>query len=303
MQIAEPKDFGQKNKGKAAFADGTAVPTKRARVSNTAEPDALRNNRQHRSITDFFNSVSPSGKSESGRPEASIDAREDDQSLDLTSSHTVLSSTKRGTQADKLQSDVATESAVAQNTTADDVDGAQPQKSEGVLVKALPTVMHADFIQPLPGALRQVLARAAMRRAAQQPTDGPVVQQPAEGPAAQQPADGPADKSRQSPASSAAKQRLHYSNGNLVHSRAEHDATENPDIAHVSAVFDLVDECSQPDTSTPSNTKQNKPSTIRTHTPSDTKPSCPVCGLSWPGSIDPAVMYQHVDVCLQQQLV
>ena len=60
MQIAEPEGYRKKGSAKqprAAFADGTDLPAKRPRTSNTDDPDAARSNRRTPAITDFFNNI------------------------------------------------------------------------------------------------------------------------------------------------------------------------------------------------------------------------------------------------------
>ena len=60
MQIAEPEGYRKKGSAKqtkTAFADGTALPAKRPRTSNMADPDAAHSNRRVPAITDFFNSI------------------------------------------------------------------------------------------------------------------------------------------------------------------------------------------------------------------------------------------------------
>lgn len=71
-------------------------------------------------------------------------------------------------------------------------------------------------------------------------------------------------------------------------------SAENADAAHVSAAIDLVSDSSQPDELDAVNSQQEHETSLQ---------SCPVCGLWWSKGTRPTTMYQHVNACLQQQLV
>ena len=268
LQIAEPKDYGKKNKAKSALADGTAVPPKRARVSNTAEPDAPRNSRQHRSITDFFNSISPNSKTEGLTSTVS--------SHDNTE---LVGDSPSGTPHGPLPVSYGVSSTdTAGEQTACDVDSSAPNDAKSKAEMHTPDgESDARKAQPSPATLRQVLARAAMQRA--------------EKPTAM--ASDTSSQSRLLGASNANEQAEHRSSESTKSEPTF--VSEPPDVAHVSAVIDLVDSPSQPDphpaatSGQPQATEENQ--------------CCPVCGLLWPKDTNPAVMYQHVDDCLQKQLL
>lgn len=133
--------------------------------------------------------------------------------------------------------------------------------------------------QRLPHSMRHVLAQAAMQRAAQQATTGPA-----------------GSAQRQMPDSNAIDQTASNSACSTAPEQA-HGAAQDSNVEHVSAVIDLVDDCSQPDMNASSNLNKEE------RTKGMHEQSCPVCGLSWPKITAPEVMYQHVDECLQQQLL
>ena len=268
LQIAEPKDYGKKNKAKSAFADGTAVPAKRARVSDTAEPDAARNSRQHRSITDFFNSISPSSKTDGlNSAVSSCDNTELVGNLPSKTPHGALPVRHDDSGAD-----------AAQKQTACNVDSSALHDTEGRSEKQIPdAASDAKQAHPSPESLRQVLAQAAMRRAMRQ--------LPRASPSTLQSQSGVLEASN---ANEQAEERTSES--------TESEPEDQPcDVAHVCAVIDLLDSPSQPETHAAAISEQQQAT--------EDKQCCPVCGLLWPKDTDPSVMYQHVDDCLQKQLL
>lgn len=272
LQIAEPKDYGKKIKAKAAFADGTTVPAKRARVSNTAEPDAPRNSRQHRSITDFFNSISPTRAPESSSTAPLAHPVHD---ADLNPScnaamHRVAAPST--TDADVFRKDEAGKQAASSTGPR-----AQAQHDAD---SSMQHTCASTGTQPSPQSLRQVLAHAALQRAAQQTA-----------------ADGGSGLHQLQ--GDITDETTLQSDADIALPGQANAASNDAEVVHTSAVIDLVDDASQPGSEVVAcnNVDQNR-------SPQQAnEPNCPVCGVSWPKDTLPDVMYQHVDRCLQHKLM
>lgn len=160
MQIAEPQGYRKKGSAKqprAAFADGTALPAKRPRTSNTDDPDAARSNRRTPAITDFFNNIpQATNKGMASDSQALLGA--EDKRQNEQDQQTQIEFGDSG----RLQSSAA-------NGTTDNVEiiaspeiyGSQSVAKQGDLRQS---AQRSKDAQPGAERKRQILADAAMRR-------------------------------------------------------------------------------------------------------------------------------------------
>lgn len=282
LQIAEPEGYGKKRsskQGKATFADGTALPAKRARSSNTADPDATRSNKRVPAITDFFNSISrePGDAHEVEQPHcvpandaiassdlADLDKRDGAVELSSVEARGRLASSRETAAADVRQP-------VLCNTT-DSLQGKQHTQHDG-----------SASGQPPLHSLRRIMADAAMRR------------QTAQGEGAQLGGlSHEADKAQcDAAACTAVDARPEEKADTSTDKHATACAPTDDNTASISAVIDLVDDDTMGNQGLgPSDLKQ------RALGP-ETKPlTCPVCGHTWSQQTTNSEMNEHIDTCL-----
>lgn len=287
MQIAEPEGFGKKRSskpGKAAFADGTALPAKRARSSNTADPDATRSNKHVPAITDFFNSISRElvDAHEAEQPHC-VPANEAMASSDLTDldRHDGAVEPSLGEARGRLASLRKTAAAdvsrpVLCNTT-DSLQGKQHTQHDG----------DASGQPPL-HSLRRIMADAAMRRQTVQGAGAQLAGLRHEAEKAQ----------RDAGACTAVSARPEERAGPGTDKHATACAPNDDITASNSAVIDLVDDDTMGSQGLgPSGLKQRALG-------QETKPlTCPVCGHTWCQQTTNSEMNEHIDTCLLKQLM
>ena len=321
-QIAEPEGYGKKGtskKSKSAFADGTALPAKRPRVSNVAEPDASRSNRRVPAITDFFNSIATPGNptdSEAnpakGLPANSRLVKSQGRAAEAASAEVDAGTANlhdlRDTQS--RVNDVEAETDRQQGAQASNAVPSQPrqaisgglpqpqQASRGVPSKLqhLPQdAQSADAHQQIRhqskanaktpserASRRDIMADAAMRRIAVQSQD-----------AGQSTASG--QDCNHLPVASAGTERVQLSvNDTCSDGSAKQDDLDEH-TAHVSAVIDLVDD--------ENDANEGLLQTCSGQTSSRVQSSCPICGHVWPEQTSNQEMNDHVDVCLLHQIL
>lgn len=286
MQIAEPEGYGKKGsakQAKAAFADGTALPAKRPRISNTADPDAARSNKRVPAITDFFNSL-PSDTKPANRasdirvvaasPDAQANAKLD-QHITAEPSGIPDAAESLSERVQAAQPEISDHRAkdLSVRQGADTQLGSKPSGPDGIG-------------EPSAERKRQIMADAAVHRLTTQ-------QQYAVEPTAQ----------LSLPSTSATHPEA-MQEGSSV--RAVHgDALEAADTAHVSAVIDLVhDDDNEPDMQQDSRKGRRGPTQ---NAVSDQQPSCPICGETWSLQTSSAQLNaqinEHMDICLGMQLL
>lgn len=160
MQIAEPEGYRKKGSAKqprAAFADGTALPAKRPRTSNTDDPDAARSNRRTPAITDFFNNI-PQATNKGVASDSQVLPGGEDKTQNEQDQQTETKSGSSG----PLRSSAA-------NGTADNVEtlaSAEIYESQSAARQGdlRQSVQHVKDAEPGAERKRQMMADAAMRR-------------------------------------------------------------------------------------------------------------------------------------------
>lgn len=290
-KIAEPERYSKKGgskQGKAAFADGSALPAKRARTSNTADPDAMRSNKRVPAITDFFNSISrepgTSGNTPSvqEQPRASAPSRSA-QALpksDLTDQD--RNDAAGGPDTANSQGPHASACANSKGTAGSDASRAdeseqQPSQHDG-------GAAGRGISQPPLDSLRRIMADAATRRLTAQAESGQLA------------------RSSHEIAGTQSNSQLLTQSSSDVKSDVRKDCYINQPVpacddnaAHVSAVIDLIDE------------KDTMSGPISLHQGcADQKanlPCCPICGHKWSEPTTNSKMNEHVDICLTMQLL
>ena len=307
LKIAEPEGYGRKGsnkQGKAAFADGTAVPAKRPRTSNTADPDAMRSSKRVPAITDFFNSItnstaaSSSTATEAGRDSvasAADRARVQQQSCDTAAAHPASGLESEAIDVGPCDpaSMPSADSSGAITTVPRFTGGLshqQPQSELGVV-----SSVDNKAGQPPVDSMRRIMADAALRRlAAQQGADDSCAQLIG-------------SSHRQEPTGATAIPDS--SAGNVTGMHAEdtvdvdtcvnaHDR-DAENTAPVSAVIDLIDDADESSGMHAEVGLQQVPSM-----PADSsQPSCPVCGHRWPKHTSYSDINEHMDACLKIQLL
>lgn len=295
LQIAEPEGYkkkGSTQQPKQAFANGTALPAKRPRTSNTADPDASRRNKSFPAITDFCSSTAlqatNSGRhvaSDTPGPESLVDAQIKRQVEQLEQS--------------KMESDI--------------LDTLQPPTTyPAILANAASQVEQASIVpsdqrhhskQPAKHAVvsaekkRQIMADAATRRLA------PQQHEPASVDAQHAAPEVPTGVSKPSllPA--------HMNNPSTTHKGSSQPATHagapggfdtktRSDLAHMSAIIDLIDDEDEPE---PKGAQLQSERSFHS-TLGYQEPCCPICGQTWSKQMSNAVINIHIDQCLRVQL-
>ena len=298
VQIAEPEGYGKKGsikQGRAAFADGTALPAKRPRSSNTADPDAMRSNKRVPAITDFFNNITKDKdmSNSSKAVECTHNSRvasgrgREPQSSDIAvtdvSSHSPVTSDPQGLHATSAATLHTNETGqVSKPTIA--ASGGPDRSYHGASSGA--TVSKPDM--PLPAdSMRRIMADAAMRRrdTAQ------------EGACHSQVDDDESCDVGHPPAQPSALSSIGRHAG--IPSTGLDSHAKSGDIAHVTAVIDLVDDNSQECKMQPAMLK--KPSSAQGA--SSSQVSCPICGHMWSSETPTSEIHKHVDACLSMQLL
>lgn len=294
MQIAEPEGFGKKGsrskQGKVAFADGSTLPAKRPRTSNTADPDAMRSNKRVPAITDFFNSISrePGTSSNTpsiqGQPHASAPFRSAQALPESDSTVQDRTDAAAGPSTVNSQGPHASAYANAKGTAGSDASTAdrseqQPSQYDGGDAGRGVSQLPLD-------SLRRIMADAATRRLTAQAESGQL-----------------AVSSHEIAGTQPNTQLFARSNssGDVKSDLGENLQNDQPvpacggSAAHVSAVIDLIDE------------KDTMSGPISLHQGcADQKAKllcCPICGHKWSEQTTNSEMNEHVDVCLTMQLL
>ena len=282
-QIAEPEGYGKKGstkQAKAAFADGTALPAKRPRTSNIADPDAARSNKRVPAITDFFNSIPSDTKPVSKASDTA--ASPDAQPAAKLDQHSIAEPSRIPDAAEPLSKHekAALPATINHHAKVLSVkNGADAQLTSRI------TGSGGDG-EPSAERKRQILADAAVHRLTAQ-------QHHASEPAAQ----------LSLPSTSATHPEAVQEGVSLstLHEVADLDATGPGDAAHVSAVIDLVhDDHDELGMQQGTQKGENGPAQAGA---SSQQPSCPICGETWPRQTSNAQMNDHVDICLRMQLL
>lgn len=294
MQIAEPKGYGKKGsskQGKAAFADGSALPAKRPRTSNTVDPDATRSNKRVPAITDFFNSISrePGVSSNTpgvqGQPHTSASSRSAQALPKSDSTDQDGTDAAAGPSTANSQGPYASANANLKGTAGSDASGGaaslfpgqQPSQHDGGAAGRGNGQLPLD-------SLRRIMADAATRRLTAQAESGQLA--------------------RSSRETAGTQHNAQLLTQNKSSSDVKPDAGKDTDqaapacddnAAHVSAVIDLIDE--DDIMSSPIGLHQGC---------ADQKaklPCCPICGHKWSEQTTNSDMNEHVDTCLTMQLL
>ncbi len=244
VQIAEPQGYGKKGssskQGKAAFADGSALPAKRPKISNTADPDATRSNKRVPAITDFFNSISKELDVSSENPSvhrqyhASAPFRSAQALPESDSTDQDRTDAAAGPSTVKSQGPHASANANSKGTAGSDassgaarlLSGQQPSQHNG-------GAAGRGVSQPPLDSLRHIMADAATRRLTAQAESGQLARSSHETAGTQH----NAQLLAQSKSSSDVKSDL----GKDLHNIQPVPACGG-NAAHVSAVIDLIDE-------------------------------------------------------------
>lgn len=159
MQIAEPEGYQKKGSAKhpkAAFADGTALPAKRPRTSNTADPDAARSNRRIPAITDFFDSIPPQATNHRMASDIQASPKAQDETQDELCQQSKAPDVS-GPQSAAVNG-IADKPDITANAETHEIQAAAKQ---GEQWRATKPVKHA---QPSAERKRQIMADAATRR-------------------------------------------------------------------------------------------------------------------------------------------
>lgn len=290
-KVAEPEGFGKKRsskQGKATFADGTALPVKRARSSNTADPDASRSNKHVPAITDFFTSISrePGDGHEAEQPHC-VPANEATAGsgladLDRHGSTVEPSSVEAQGPIASLRSTAATD--LSRPVLSDTTDSLQGQHCIQDSGNAVASVSGQP---PLP-SLRRIMADAAMRRQTVQAEGAQLAGLRLEAEKAQYEAE----------TCTAVDARSGARAGPSTNKHATACASNDDNIASVSAVIDLVEDDRE-------GCQELVPIGLKQHSlGQETKPPCcPVCGLTWSQQTTNREMNEHIDTCLLTQLL
>jgi hypothetical protein len=294
MQIAEPEGFGKKGsrskQGKAAFADGSTLPAKRPRTSNTADPDAMRSNKRVPAITDFFNSISrePGTSSNTpsiqGQPHVSAPFRSAQALPESDSTVQDRTDAAAGPSTVNSQGPHASAYANAKGTAGSDASTAdwseqQPSQYDGGDAGRGVSQLPLD-------SLRRIMADAATRRLTAQAESGQLA------------------VSSHEIAGTQPNTHLLAQNKSSedVKSDLGKDLQNDQPVpacggsaAHLSAVIDLIDE----------DNIMSGPISLRQGC-ADQKanlPCCPICGHKWSEQTTNSEMNEHVDTCLTMQLL
>lgn len=295
IQIAEPEGFkkkGSTRQPKRAFADGTALPVKRPRTSNTADPDAARSNKRSPAITDFFNSTAPqatnSGKrraSDTPGPQALVGAQDKRQDEHF--------------QQNKVESGFVGSVHSSADNPAVLANAASPVDQSSVVQSH----QRDKFSQPVKDAdlsaerRRQLMADAATRRllSQQHETASTDAQHGASGHSSRgsKPTVLPAHTGNLVPTGKGTSQPA-------LHAEAPSGLDPKPGggVAHVSAVIDLVDD-DEDELQQAAQPKSNSyPSVCGSQ-----QSSCPICGQMWGKTMSNVDISKHLDQCLCLQLL
>ncbi|DBA74758.1 TPA: hypothetical protein ACH3X2_009283 [Trebouxia sp. C0005] len=290
-KIAEPEGYGKKGssskQGKAAFADGSALPAKRPRTSNIVDADAMRSNKRVPAITDFFNSIcrepgtSSNTPSVQGQPHASIPSRNAQASAKSDSTDQDRTDAAAGPSIVNLQGPHASAYANSKGTAGRDascvdLSEQQPSQHEG-------GAAGRGFSQPALDSMRHIMADAATRRLTAQAESGQQARSSHETAGTQH----NAELLAQSKSLSGINSHL----GKDIHSDQPVPVCD-ASAAHVSAVIDLVDE--EDIMSGPVGLQQDQKAKL---------PCCPICGHKWSEQTTNNEMNVHVDTCLTMQLL
>ncbi|KAL3131304.1 hypothetical protein ABBQ38_000596 [Trebouxia sp. C0009 RCD-2024] len=295
VKIAEPEGFkkkGSTRQPKRAFADGTALPVKRPRTSNTADPDAARSNKRSPAITDFFNSTAPqatnSGKrraSDTPGPQALVGAQDKRQDEHF--------------QQNKVESGFVGSVHSSADNPAVLANAASPVDQSSVVQSH----QRDKFSQPVKDAdlsaerRRQLMADAATRRllSQQHETASTDAQHGASGHSSRgsKPTVLPAHTGNLVPTGKGTSQPA-------LHAEAPSGLDPKPGggVAHVSAVIDLVDD-DEDELQQAAQPKSNSyPSVCGSQ-----QSSCPICGQMWGKTMSNVDISKHLDQCLCLQLL
>ena len=296
MQIAEPEGYGKKGsskQGKAAFADGSALPAKRPRTSNTVDPDATRSNKRVPAITDFFNSISrePGVSSNTpgvqGQPHTSASSRSAQALPKSDSTDQDGTDAAAGPSTANSQGPYASANANLKGTAGSDASGGaaslfpgqQPSQHDGGAAGRGNGQLPLD-------SLRRIMADAATRRLTAQAESGQLA------------------VSSHEIAGTQPNTHLLAQNKSSedVKSDLGKDLQNDQPVpacggsaAHLSAVIDLIDE----------DNIMSGPISLRQGC-ADQKsnlPCCPICGHKWSEQTTNSEMNEHVDTCLTMQLL
>ena len=289
IQIAEPEGYGKKGgnkRVKAAFADGTALPAKRPRTSNTTDPDAARSNKRIPAITDFFNSI--------------VSQAADKKVASDTSGLQALTGARNERQVEQSKQSkeepgvYGPQPSSAANGTAD-IANAERHKDQSAVVQGdqqqrLPR--PAKDAAPSAERKRQIMADAATHRLASQQRD--IV-----GSDARPAGSGCLPTFLPGPTGHYGTKQEGTSQA-VYHARA-HDSLDTTSVAdkgHVSAVIDLVND----DQDVLEVQQSAQPKSMSVLHSSQQSP-CPICGQQWSRQTSNAELNEHIDKCLSLQLL
>ncbi len=294
MQIAEPAGVGKKGssskQGKTAFADGSALPAKRPRISKTADPDATRSNKRVPAITDFFNSISrePGTSSNTpsvqGQPHASAPSRSaqvlhESGSTDQDRTDAAAGPSTVNSQGSHASAYANSKGAAGSDPSNADWSEQQPSQHDG-------GAAGRGVSQPPLDSLRRIMADAATCRLTAQAESGQLADSSHEI-AGTQP-------NTQLFAQSKSSEDVQSDLGKDLHNDQPVPACGG-NAARVSAVIDLIDE----------NDTMSSPVSLHQGC-ADQKanlPCCPICGHKWSEQTTNSEMNEHVDTCLTMQLL
>ncbi|DBA84736.1 TPA: hypothetical protein ACH3X1_005985 [Trebouxia sp. C0004] len=284
-KIAEPEGYGKKG---SSSKQGSALPAKRPRTSNTVDPDATRSNKRVPAITDFFNSISrESGTSSNtpsiqGQPHTSAPSRsaqalpESDRTDAAAGPNTVNS---EGPHASANADSKRTAGSDASSGAARRWSGQQPSQHEGHAAGRGVSQVPLDY-------MRRIMADAPTRRLTAQAESGQLARPSHETAGTQ----CNTQLLTQNQPSSDAKPDV----GKDLHTDQPAPACDDHG-AHVSAVIDLIDE----------NDTISSPTGLH-QACADQKAKllcCPICGHKWSEQTTNSEMNEHVDTCLAMQLL
>lgn len=298
IKIAEPEGFNKKcntRQPKRAFADGTALPVKRPRTSNTADADAPRSRKRSPAITDFFNSTAPQATNSSKRiasdvpgPQAVVGAQDKRQDEQF--------------EQNKVELGILGSVPSSANNPAGLANAASPGDQSAVVQSD----RGPKFAQPIKDVdlsaerRRQIMADAATRRLLSQQHE--TASADAQHAASELPTIE--SKRRLLPALTAnlaptgegpSQPALH----------AEAPSGLNPrtgdGVVHVSAVIDLVDD--DEDEFKLQQAVQPKSKPPSQSVCGSQQSSCPICGQMWLKEMSNVDINEHLDQCLSLQLL